>query len=254
MIGVFDSGSGGLTVLRALRRRMPQADFLYLGDTKHAPYGNRPLPELAELTRADVGRLMERGTRRVVSACNSVSAALALSSGGAGIGKSLELIEMVAPTVERLREHPGRILLCATAATVESRIYQDAFHAVGKDIDALAVRDLAGAIEAGAPAEGIERVIRDVFASVPLDSYDLLVLACTHFPLVTDAFERALGPACPELFDPADAVAGEAQRQFGSSEQGTGGLRFLLTRDSAPFLAFVAQLFPDAAQEIEVVE
>src|ERR1700691_5454183 len=125
MIGVFDSGAGGLTVLRAIKEEMPSSDIVYFGDIKHAPYGERSRKELSELTIAAIRLLQARGATSIVSACNSVSASLAVSLYDALDLAPDRLIEMVGPTVSALRDVEG-ILLAATPATNESGIYQNA--------------------------------------------------------------------------------------------------------------------------------
>lgn len=247
MIGVFDSGSGGLTVLKELRREMPSADFLYFGDIKNAPYGLKTPNELLVLTSNALAFLHQHGARHVVSACNSVSSSLVESH-----VDIREIVEMTGPTAAHFRDSVERLLLIATPATIRSGIYQQAFGAVGKEVETLALAELAGAIEFGKPEAEVEKIIRDAFAGVKLTRLDTVILACTHYPLVESLFGRVLGHSL-QLFDPATAVAAEAARRFGAIEQGTGAIRFFITAESAPFLARVEELFPDSGATIEVV-
>src|SRR3989344_6076418 len=99
MIGVFDSGVGGLTVLKAMRDVYPSIDVVYFGDTKNSPYGKKSGKELSALTVAGIRFLLEHGATTLVSACNSVSASLAVSLYDVLSIKSSQLIEMVGPTV-----------------------------------------------------------------------------------------------------------------------------------------------------------
>ena len=253
MIGVFDSGSGGLTVLAAIREAMPSADILYFGDIRNAPYGEKTQSELAALTEADIRFLQSRGATSIVSACNSVSASLAVSLFDTLDLPSDRLIEMVGPTVSRFRDRDERVLLAATPATVRSGIYQNGFRMVGKELAVVAIPGLAGAIEFGAPEAEQERIIRDALAGVLLDRFGTLALACTHYPLARRAFERATAGALA-LFDPAEAVAERARRAFGARETGEGVLRFVISRDSAPFRARIAEFFPGSEAAIEVVQ
>jgi glutamate racemase len=128
MIGIFDSGSGGLTVLKTVRERMPSADILYFGDIKNAPYGEKPHGELGALTVRAIELLQKRGAESIVSACNSVSASLAISLFDALSLAPGHLIEMVGPTVSAFKDSPERILLTATPATIGSEIYQNLPH------------------------------------------------------------------------------------------------------------------------------
>jgi glutamate racemase len=253
MIGVFDSGSGGLTVLRAIRDVLPSADVLYYGDIAHAPYGSKDREELSRLTLQALTFLQRRGATSIVSACNSVSASLAVSLFDAFDIAPQQLIEMVGPTVAYFRGSKARLLLAATPATIQSDIYQNAFRMVGKEITCVAIPDLAGAIEFGAPPEEAERIIRHAFTDVELKDFDALVLACTHYPLAKESFEKVLGAALV-IFDPAEAVAERVERRLWPREVGDGRLTFAITKDSPQFRAFVAQLFPKDTYTIEVVE
>lgn len=250
MIGIFDSGSGGLTVLRAVRERLPSADILYFGDIKNAPYGEKPHRELSELTMRAIELLLARGATGIVSACNSVSAALAVSLFDALSIAPDSLIEMVGPTVSAFRDTPGKILLAATPATIGSGIYQNAFRMLGQDITTVAIPGLAAAIEFCAAENEIERIIREAFSKVRPHDFDSIILACTHYPLVLASFERVLGPS--PFIDPAAIVAERVKRSLGQ-EAGAGRTHFVISRDSQPFRARVAGLSFGRA-EIEVIE
>ena len=240
MIVIFDSGSGGLTVLKAVRERMPSADIIYFGDIKNAPYGEKPHRELSELTMRAIELLLARGSTSVVSACNSVSASLAISLFDALSLAPEHLIEMVGPTVSSFKDSSARILLTATPATIGSEIYQNAFHMVGKKIETVAIPGLAAAVEFGDSEEKIERIIRDAFSGVRISDFDAIILACTHYPLVAHIFERVLCPV--PLFDPAVAVGERVKRQLWPQEDGNGTTRFIISKDSQFFRDRVAGL------------
>lgn len=252
MIGIFDSGSGGLTVLRAIRDRLPSADVLYYGDIKNAPYGSKSREELSVLTVKAIELLQKEGAQALVSACNSVSASLAVSILDALAIAPQHLIEMVGPTVRYFRDSRARIVLCATPATIRSGIYQNAFHMIGKDVMTIAIKDLASAIEFGEPQEKIKEIITAAFASIPPDSFDVLILACTHYPLVSNMFAEVL-PHTP-IFDPAEAVAERVESQMWPREAGDGVMRCITSKDSEPFRRLVARLFPHEKYSIEVIE
>jgi glutamate racemase len=252
MIGIFDSGVGGLTVLRKVRELLPSSDVVYFGDTRNAPYGMRSREELTRLTVAGLTLLRERGAQRIISACNSVSASLAISLYDALSILPQELIEMVGPTVSYFRNSDAQLVLCATPATVDSQIYQNGFRMMGKEVECVAVAQLAGAIELGAPERDIERIIAEAFAGMMLSIDAVLILACTHYPLVIDAFRRVLGESVL-IFDPAYAVAERAERQFWPQEVGEGRTQFFISKESAQFRVHVAQLFPDQKYSIEVL-
>lgn len=252
MIGIFDSGSGGLTVLKAIREQIPSADILYFGDIKNAPYGSKSNAELSSLTVSAIGLLQARGAGSIVSACNSVSASLAVSLFDSLSLMPEHLIEMVGPTVSFFKGSPAKLLLAATPATIGSEIYQNAFRMIGKDIETVTIPDLARAIEFGSSEEEIERIIRDAFAHVQPGDFDTLILACTHYPLVAQAFERVLGTI--SLFDPAHAVGDRVKSQLWPLEVGDGTTRFIISADSPHFRDRVAELIPEGGFSIEVLD
>ena len=248
MIGVFDSGAGGLTVLSALRTVYPSVDVVYFGDTKNAPYGSRTQAELNALTAAGLRFLTGAGATALISACNSVSASLALSLYDVLDLRSIPVIEMVGPCVAHFKERDESLALCATEATVRSGLYQNAFRMIGKEIQTVAIPDLAGAIERGASIDECEAQICAALA--PLQAYDTLILGCTHYPLVINAFSRVTDKT---LYDPATAVAERALRDLWPREMGYGKTRFCISKESSVFRDFVARLFPEAEYTIEVV-
>jgi len=253
MIGIFDSGSGGLTVLKAIREVLPSADVLYFGDIKNAPYGSKTSEELSTLTVAALQLLVARGANSIVSACNSVSASLAVSLFDALDIAPQQLIEMVGPTVAYFKSSQARIALCATPATIRSGIYQNAFRMIGKDIIAIPVPDLAAAIEFGASEEEMQKLIVTAFETVPLQDIDVLILACTHYPLVENLFRQYV-PAHVSIFDPAVAVAARVERRFWPREAGNGTTTFLISKESPHFRTLLSRLFPGENYFVEVVE
>lgn len=252
MIGIFDSGSGGLTVMRAIRDRLPSADILYYGDIKNAPYGTRSREELSMLTLQAMRYLHDNGAHSIVSACNSVSASLAVSLFDAFSIEPKQLIEMVGPTVSMFRDSPAKIFLVATPATIQSGIYQNAFRMIGKEVTTLPIEKLAEMIETGETESDIEHYVRNVFTMTPYTEHNALVLACTHYPLVRDMFQRIVGEKIA-VIDPAEAVAARVESRFWPREAGSGITRFAITKDSDVFRSLVARLFPEAQYSIQVV-
>lgn len=248
MIGIFDSGSGGLTVLKEIRARMPQADIVYFGDIKNAPYGTRSLEELTALTVAAIELLEKRGAQSIVSACNSVSAAIAAS-----LADKLpkQLVEMVGPTVNAFKDSHTRVLLAATPATIESEIYQNGFKMIGKDIATVAIPELAGAIEFGNSDAELEAIIRKALAEVDVNSYDTLVLGCTHYPFAKHLFKKV----APDLavVDPAVAVAEQVKGQMEEEEQGSGTTRLIISKESEHFRSRVQEMVGQGEAGIEVL-
>ncbi len=244
MIGIFDSGSGGLTVLRAIRERAPDLDIVYFGDTKNAPYGNKSREELSALTARGFQILKDAGATQFVSACNSISASVTERLLRPLRIDIAEVVEMSEPSIKSFEDETDqKILLVATTATIESGMYQDGFTEIGMDIETSPIPDLAGAIERGESAELIETIIRRVFAKRDLSEIDFLFLGCTHFPLVSDVFKKILREEKSHaiVFDPALPVAREATRRFGT--KGNDSLTFLLSAESDAFSMRVSALF-----------
>lgn len=180
MIGILDSGSGGLTVMKAIREQLPSSDIVYFGDIKNAPYGSKSQRELSELTAKAIVLLKERKAERIVSACNSVSASLAVSLLDVFAIALNQLVEMVGPTVGYFRNVDKRIALCATPATVAAGMYDNAFHMIGKEPLSIAIPDLAAAIEFGADIGEIKTIIQTALQPYQ-GTFDVLILACTHY-------------------------------------------------------------------------
>ena len=252
MIGIFDSGSGGLTVFKEIVVRLPRADFIYFGDLRNAPYGEKTPEELGALTVLGMERLLNEGATQIVSACNSVSSNIVMPMFDILDIKPIDIIEMVGPTVSCFKDFKKPILLAATPATIFSELYQNAFQMLGIEIDTVAIPKLAGAIEFGVSAMDQERLIAAACASYDLKKYSVLILACTHYPLALTSFRNVLGDV--PFFDPAEAVADRVKQQFWPREVGNGKLRLLVSRDTPQFRAHVTKLLPDASYVIEVLD
>jgi glutamate racemase len=248
MIGVFDSGSGGLSVLRAIQARKSTADVVYFGDIKHAPYGVRPHTELLRLTMSGLQTLRMFGSQEIVSACNSVSP-IALQHGIDGA----RLIEMTRPARRMMQGYSGgRVLLLATPATVASGIYASAFNGF-LTLEQHPVRDLAGAIEFGASDDKIREIVRGAFAERWGQSFDHVFLGCTHYPFAHHIIEEEARAAFGDvnIVDPAHAVAEDVERQFDTN--GSGSIYFRTSQDSEHFRRRVAELFPAWEHTIKVI-
>lgn len=251
MIGIFDSGMGGLTVMRKIRDVLPSSDIVYFGDIAHAPYGSKSRGELSVLTAQAVKRLQAAGATKIVSACNSLSASLAVSIFDVFALAPGQVIEMVGPTVSYLKDTDTRIILCATPATIESQMYQQAFAMLEKEVVAIPIPDLARLIEFGGTRDEMKETIRAAFRDVPQPLH-IVVLACTHYPLVADVFAEVLGSEV-HIFDPAIAVAARAEKLFWPQEVGDSRTTFLISQDSDHFRDQVTEMFSDYEYTIQVV-
>jgi glutamate racemase len=248
MIGFFDSGSGGLSVLSHFRTLAPDADIVYFGDIKNAPYGEKSSEELSSLTRGGVAVLREAGATSIVSACNSVSTSIL-----AGAAGDMPFVEMSMPTAKYMQQFAGkRFLLLATPATVASGMYEHALADV-VSLDSIGVPGLAGAIEFGEPSDTVASLVRDALAPKLGQKYDGVILGCTHYPLARKIIE----PIIAELFgnaliiDPGEPVAGEASRAF--AEKGSGITRFVISKDSVTFRLRVGAMLPAHSYEVHTI-
>ncbi len=252
MIGIFDSGVGGLAVLQAIRKRASKADIVYFGDTANAPYGPKSKSEIADLIGMTLRYLHAAGCTQIVSACNSASVSVHAVPIDLLRLHVFDVIEMVEPTVAALAPRKKKIAVLGTEATIRSGIYQDAFQKGGTQIVPIAVPALAGLIESGASQGEIKAAVREAVESALKNSAEIISLSCTHYPFVADVFAECLKDqrSTIELFDPADAVAQEVIKRF--SIEGTGKLQFLISKESSVFSSYVAELFGGTDYSIEV--
>jgi glutamate racemase len=205
-IGVFDSGVGGLTVVSALRRRLPGESILYLGDTARLPYGSKSEDTVTRYTRRNIEFLAERGVKAVVVACNTASA-LALPNLDLGDLPTWGVIEPGARQAAAVSR--GKVGVIATEATVRSDAYPRALRALRPDLEILsrACPLFVPLVEEGWHDDPVTAEIAERYLRPLLDAgVDTLVLGCTHYPLLKPVLQRIAGPGVA-LVDSAEAVA-----------------------------------------------
>ncbi len=214
-IAVFDSGVGGLTVFRALRRRLPAEHLVYFGDTAHVPYGTKSPDTVRRLTRAHLGFLAARGVKGVVLACNTASA---VALDGLAARVRIPVIGVIDPGVLQAldRTRTGRIGVLGTPTTIRSGAYQRRLTALDRrvQVHAAACPLFVPLIEEGWAGHEIARRIAAVYLR-PLRRarVDTVILGCTHYPLLAPTLRRVLGPRVA-LVDSAEAVAGVVERRL----------------------------------------
>ncbi|EAU44611.1 MULTISPECIES: glutamate racemase [Salipiger] len=247
-VGVFDSGLGGLTVLDAVSKRLPEVPFVYFADSAHAPYGVRDADDIYNLTTAAVERLWEAGCDLVILACNTASAAALRRMQESWIPRDKRVLGVFVPLIEAMTERqwgdnsPPRevavqhVALFATPATVRSRAFQRelAFRAIGVDVEAQACGGLVDAIEEGDMilAEALVRSHVDALKR-KMPSPQAAILGCTHYPLMQETFQEALGEDVAVYSQAnlvAESLADYLQRHPGMIGTGTTS-RFLTTGD-----------------------
>jgi glutamate racemase len=249
-VGVFDSGLGGLTVLNSVTKRLPDVPFVYFGDNAHAPYGVRDANDVYNLTTAAVSRLWDEGCDLVILACNTASAAALRRMQESWIPTDKRVLGVFVPLIEALTERnwgdnsPPRevavknVALFATPSTVASRAFQRelAFRAIGVDVEAQACGGVVDAIEDG------DMILADALVRSHVDALhrkmpnpEAAILGCTHYPLMADAFQSALGDHV-KVYSQADIVAESLADYLTRHPKmiGTGTTsKFLTTGDAA---------------------
>ena len=244
-VGIFDSGLGGLTVLDAVQKRLPDVPFVYLADSAHAPYGVRTADDIYNLTCQSVQRLFDAGCDLVILACNTASAAALRRMQESWVPTDKRVLGVFVPLIEAMTERqwgdnsPPRevsvkhVALFATPATVASRAFQRelAFRAIGVDVEAQACGGVVDAIEEGDMilAEALVRSHVDALKR-KMPTPDAAILGCTHYPLMEDSFQRALGENV-RVFSQASLVAESLADYLTRHPEmyGTGTSTFLTT-------------------------
>ncbi len=229
-IGVFDSGLGGLSVLRSLRRVVPDARWLYAADSGHAPYGERSVDHVTRRSLAVADGLIGHGARMLVVACNTATA-LAVPA----LRERWPQVPVIGvepglkPAVGTSRN--GRIGVMATEGTLRSDRFRALLERVGSahagpvDWTLQPCPGLAQAIEeADLGSSRVTALVDACCAPLRASGVDTVVLGCTHYPFVADAIQRALGEGV-RLIDTADAVAREAARRWRGDAPAASGTR-----------------------------
>ncbi len=234
MLGIFDSGLGGLTVLRAVRARLPHEDIVYFADQAHAPYGDRDDADLARLFAGALGQLEDAGAQAIVMGCNT-SCAVASRLGWPQAAR-VPILDLIASAAAAIASDTTlqRVGVIATAATARSGAYGAAIGARAPHVRVIEVAapELVPLIEAGITGGAeIEASVRRACAQLA-DDTDAVVLACTHFPLADATFAEVLGPSVHRI-DPA-LVQAERATDFARGGE-SGATRFLTTGDPAKF-------------------
>lgn len=223
-IGFFDSGLGGISVLKGTRALLPGEDYLYYGDSANAPYGVRTVEEVQQLSRQAAEFLLSRGAKALVIACNTATSAAA-----AMLRKAYPDITIIGtePAIKpAVQDHPGgRILVLATAMTLQEQKFMDLWGQFREEADIVPV-PCTGLMEfveqgvlAGPEVESFLLEKLEPFTKVPVDA---VVLGCTHYPFLANAIRKIVGKA-PAIYDSADGVARQLGRRL--EEQGLLNIR-----------------------------
>ena len=245
LIGFFDSGVGGVSVLHTARRILPNEHFLYYGDNGHAPYGPKPLEEIRRLSAESVGVLLDRGVKAVVIACNTATSAYAEI-----LRAELKLpVIGMEPALKPAQEarHGGEILVLATQATLTLPKFQRLMKRYGDHVIPVVGRGLVELVEAGrADSPETEAALRELLGRYVGRSIDSVVLGCTHYPFLAGAIQRMFPEA--EMFDGRTGTCMRLKHLLeagGLRSKGTEGSVEFLTSGDASTIALMRRLMAE---------
>jgi glutamate racemase len=266
-IGIFDSGVGGLTVLRAVRERLPGEHLVYLGDTARVPYGNKSPATVERYAVEDAQFLLNQGVKMIVVACNTASA-LAAPALRAQF-PDLPVLGMIGPGARAAvaATKNRRIGVIATSATIGSGAYtqriretlleagdHEPVHITGK-----ACPLFVPLVEEGETDSEITRLVAAKYLrELRLEGIDTLVLGCTHYPLLRKVIAETLGPEVT-LVDSADAAAAETAQLLGDRGMlreggGPAGEHFHVTDAAQRFHGIAEAILGHAPQHLALAE
>ncbi|PLX92355.1 MAG: glutamate racemase [Desulfuromonas sp.] len=254
-IGVFDSGVGGLTVLREIMRRLPEEDLVYLGDTARVPYGTKSAETVRQYALEAGEFLVERGVKMLVVACNTASA-VALPALRERF--KLPVVGVIEPGARRAaRSRKGRIGVIGTEGTIGSGRYVEAIHALlpGAQVFSAACPLLVPLAEEGWAEHQVARLaVQEYLAPLKKNDVDTLVLGCTHYPLLRNVLQAEMGDGVT-LVDSAEetaATVADLFREQGLQRPQSGGQRAFFVTDVPTRFIRVGQPFLE--QELSRVQ
>ena len=196
-IGVFDSGVGGLTVLKKLIEKYPNNEYIYYGDTKNIPYGDKTIDELKILSSNIIEFLLNKKVDLIVIACGTVSSNL---SDYLKNKYDIEIIDIITPTLEYLNNsNYNNITVLATKRTIDSKIFSKS---VNKDIKEIACPMFVPLIENN-KLDDLDKYLNEYLKDIK--NSDLIDLGCTHYPIIKDRFKNYLGNK--KILDMAECIS-----------------------------------------------
>lgn len=255
MIGIFDSGFGGLTIFKHIARVLPEYNYLYLGDNARAPYGNRSQETIYQFTVEAVDWLMKQGCELVVLACNTASSEALRKLQQEWLPKHYpdrRVLGVIRPVVEEaVKITKGRVGVVGTRATVSSHAYTRELKKLKPDVVVLelALPLLVPLIEEGwAGKPDTKRILRYYLRPLQKEVVDTLILGCTHYPILLDEFVLKMGKRC-KVLDPGSIVAVSLKDylarhpELESRLSKKGGVKFFTTDQPEQFNHLGGQFF-----------
>jgi glutamate racemase len=233
-IGVFDSGVGGLTVLRELLRQLPSGDYLYFGDTARLPYGSKSKATVAKYAIGAVEHLVKQGAERIVIACNT---ACAQAFDEIKDAVNVPVTGVIEPGAQRASEvsRSRNVAVIATEGTVSSHAYREALKRRGVEAVEKACPLFVPLVEEGWLDHAVTEEVAHIYLEELMRSShsDTLVLGCTHYPLLKPLLERVTDGALT-IVDSAESTAAEVAKLVGRAN-GKGSVRFFATDSTEKF-------------------
>ncbi|MDP1779429.1 MAG: glutamate racemase [Anaerolineales bacterium] len=257
-IGVFDSGVGGLSVLRSIREQMPEEDVIYFGDQGHVPYGPRSMEQIQNFSEGITKFLLKHDSKIIVVACNTASAAALKYLRATFPGISFVGMEpAIKPAAETTKT--GRVGVLATPATFQGALYASVVERFGAEVELFqhTCPGLVGQIEKGDLDSSATRTILENALKPMLDkNIDTVVLGCTHYPFVIPLIEQIVGENV-RVIDPAPSVARQVRRLLeadGMKNQSgkDGRVRYITSGDGASMKSMLIVLL-ETNGEVESV-
>lgn len=218
-VGVFDSGVGGISVLQELIRVMPNEDYIYLGDSKNAPYGTKPLETVRRLTFENVKLLLDQGAKGLVVACNTATSAAVRLMRGMYPDLPIVGIEPALKPAALQKEHP-KVLVMATPMTVQQEKFRQlmARYEEKAQVYPLACPGLMEFIEAGdLESERLHDFLQELLEPYLKKGLDSIVLGCTHYPFAKKMIRSITGDAV-SIFDGGEGTAREMRRRLSAAD------------------------------------
>lgn len=218
-IGIFDSGLGGLTVFKAVRRALPKENIIYFGDTAHVPYGSKSAETVINYSLEIALFLSQKNIKLLVIACNSASA---MTVGAVRKALKIPVLEVIIPGAKAAlsRTKTGRIAVIGTEATIKSGAYRRALKKLGKAsaIFEKACPMFVPLIEEGWWHKPVTKLVaREYLSPLKKHNIDTIILGCTHYPVIKKTIRQILG-AKVAMVDSAESVAAEVLRVLSANK------------------------------------
>ncbi|MBN1429836.1 MAG: glutamate racemase [Anaerolineae bacterium] len=257
-IAVLDSGVGGLSILREIRRQLPEENFLYFADQGHVPYGPRPLTEIQSFVRGIARFFLLHDARVIVLACNAASAA-GLHDARRTFPQTpfIGMEPAIKPAAERTRK--GVIGVITTKATYQGELFASAVDRFANDIEVVTqvCPEFVTLVEAGRlDGEEVHQAVQSYLTPLIEAEIDELVLGCTHFPFLTPIIRAVIGEQV-EIVDPGPAVAQQTKRvvsQYPNRSRSTGSVTYFTSGDASIFHEIAQQLLDESIDAQQVVK